>query len=78
MIWKFTDNKQFSKFDKQWYNDIIELSNKYKISDSGTIKINDTHEVAFDFKVFVAKYFEYQNYFAYKFNVHQIGMNESN
>lgn len=56
MIWKFTDNKQFSKFDKQWYNDIIELSNKYKISDSGTIKINDIHEVAFDFKVFVANH----------------------
>ena len=56
MIWKFTDNKQFSKFDKQWYNDIIELSNKYKISDSGTIKINDTHEVVFDFKVFVANH----------------------
>lgn len=78
MIWKFTDNKQFSKFDKQWYNDIVELSNKYKIPDSGTIKINDTHEIVFDFKVFVAKYLEYQNYFAYKFDVRQIGMNESN
>lgn len=77
MIWKFTDNKQFSKFDKQWYSDIIELSNKYKIPDSGTIKINDTHEFVFDFKVFVAKYLEYQNYFAYKFNVRQIDMNES-
>lgn len=78
MIWKFTDNKQFSKFDKQWYNDIIELSNKYKVPDSSTIKINDTHEVTFDFKVFVAKYLEYQNYFAYKFNIRQISMNESN
>ena len=77
MIWKFTDNKQFSKFDKQWYNDIIEMSNKYKIPDSGTIKINDTHEVVFDFKVFIAKYLEYQNYFAYKFDIHQIDMNES-
>lgn len=78
MIWKFTDNKQFSKFDKQWYSDIIELSNKYKIPDSGTIKINNTHKVIFDFKVFVAKYLEYQNYFAYRFIVHQIDMNESN
>lgn len=78
MIWKFTDNKQFSKFDKQWYNNIIELSSKYKIPDSGTIKINDTHEVVFDFKVFVAKYLEYQNYFAYRFIIHQIDMNESN
>ena len=78
MIWKFTDNKQFSKFDKEWYNDIVKISNKYKIPDSGTIKINDTHELIFDFKVFVAKYLEYQNYFAYKFDVRQIGMNESN
>ena len=77
MIWKFTDNKQFSKFDKQWYSDIIELSNKYKIPDSGTIKINDTYEFVFDFRVFVAKYLEYQNYFAYRFDVRQIGMNES-
>ena len=77
MIWKFTDNKQFSKFDKEWYNDIIELSDKYKVPDFGIIKINDTHEFVFNFKVFVAKYLEYQNYFAYRFDVRQIGMNES-
>lgn len=78
MIWKFTDNKQFSKFDKEWYNNIIELSSKYKIPDSGIIKINETHEVIFNFKVFVAQYLEYQNYFAYRFIVQQIDMNESN
>lgn len=77
MIWKFTDNKQFSKFNRGWYNDIIELSDKYKVPDFGTIKINDTHEFVFDFKVFVAKYLEYQNYFGYKFYVRQIGTNES-
>lgn len=72
MIWKFTDNKQFSKFDKNWYDKIVELSSKYKIPDSGTIKINDTHKFIFDFKVFVAKYNEYQNYFGYRFSIENI------
>ena len=77
MIWKFTNGKEFSKFDKEWYNEIIELSNQYKIPDYGTIRLNDTHEFVFDFKVFIAKYLEYQNYFGYKFYVRQIDVNES-
>lgn len=78
MIWKFTDNKQFSKFNKVWYNQIIELSSQYKIPDSGSIRINDAHEFVFDFRVFVAEFLEYQNYFGYKFDIKNITINENN
>lgn len=78
MVWKFTDNKQFSKFDQDWYNEIINLSNKYKVPDFGTYQINDTHEFVFNFKVFISRIVEYQNYFGYKFYVRNITRNESN
>ena len=77
MVWKFTDNKQFSKFDQDWYDEIINLSDKYKVPDFGTYKINNTHEFVFDFKVFISRIVEYQNYFGYKFYIRNITGNES-
>lgn len=79
MIWKFTDNKQFSRFNQTWYNQIIDLNEKYKIPDEGKIKINETHYFCFDFKTFVAQINEYQNYFAYKFTIEKVNStNNSN
>ena len=82
MIWKFSDNKEFSRFDKDWYNQIIEMGNKYKIPDKGTIQLNSTHELHFEFVILIAQYEEYQNYFAYRFWVegvnHQINKTSVN
>lgn len=72
MIWKFTDNKEFSRFDENWYNNIVYIADKVKIPDTCTIKINETHEMVFEFRCFVAKINEYQNYFGYKFFVREI------
>ena len=76
MIWAFTD-KNFSRVDYDWYNEIVSLSDKYKIPDEGTIKINETHEFCFSFRVFVSQINEYQNYFGYKFYIDKIKYNDS-
>jgi len=73
MVWKFTDNKQFSRFNQSWYDEIISLGEIYKIPDNGKIKLNDTHELVFSFRMFIAQVNEYQNYFAYKFYIKEIG-----
>lgn len=72
MIWKFTDNKEFSRFDKNWYDNIVYIADRVEIPDTYTIKINETHEMVFEFRCFVAKINEYQNYFGYKFFVREI------
>lgn len=72
MIWKFTDDKEFSRFDKNWYDEIVDLSNKYKINDYGTIPLNDTHELVYNFNVLMSQFSEYQNYFAYKYYIRKI------
>lgn len=77
MIWKFTDNKQFSKFNQTWYNQIVETGDKYTIPDEGKIPLNDTHQMSFSFKAFIAQINEYQNYFAYKFFIEQIPDNST-
>lgn len=77
MIWKFTDNKQFSRFNQTWYNQIIETGNKYTIPDDGIIPINKTHQFNFSFKAFIAQINEYQNYFTYKFFIDQIPDNST-
>lgn len=77
MIWKFTDNKQFSKFDRNWYNDIVIVGNVIQVPDYGTVPLNSTHQMVFEFKTFVAKINEYQNYFGYKFYIEKISSNES-
>lgn len=72
MIWKFTNNKQFSKFNETWYNNIVKVSKCVKVPDSCVFKINSTHECFFSFKTFTAGINEYQNYFGYKFIVREI------
>lgn len=68
IIWKFTDNKEFSQFraNKELYYKILNKSAKVQVPDFGTYKINKTHSLFFDFKVFVSQYEEFQNYFGYK------------
>lgn len=72
MIWKFTNNKQFSKFNETWYNNIVKVGDCVKVPDSCVFKINATHECFFSFKTFTAGINEYQNYFGYKFIVREI------
>ena len=69
IIWKFTDNKEFSQFraNKELYYKILNKSSEVQVPDSGTYKINETHSLFFDFKVFVSQYEEFQNYFGYRF-----------
>lgn len=67
IIWKFTDNKEFSQFraNKELYNAILDKSATTSVPDTGFIQINSTTKMVFDFKVFLAKIVEYQNYFGY-------------
>ena len=81
MIWKFTNNKQFSRFNQSLYDRIVAKANTVYVPDSGTLKLNDSWEMVFDFKVFLAQVNEYQNYFAYKIFFREVGNildNESN
>jgi len=71
MVWKFTDDKQFSRFNQTWYNQIIETGDKYTIPDSGKIPINETHQFSFDFKLFMPLINEFQNFFAYQFLIEE-------
>lgn len=66
MIWKFTDNKQFSRFNQTLYDQIIAKSSTTQVPNDGTLKIDNQTEMVFNFRNFVAQYEEYQNYFAYK------------
>ena len=66
MIWKFTDNKQFSRFNQTLYNQIIAKSSTTQVPNDGTLKIDNQTEMVFNFRNFIAQYEEYQNYFAYK------------
>lgn len=77
MIWKFTDNKQFSRFNQTLYEKIVEKSNIVSIPDKGTFQINDTHKIIFEFQTFVSKYIQYQNYFGYKILFELIQNNSS-
>ena len=42
MIWKFTDNKEFSRFNQTLYNQIINVSKNIKVPNEGTLKIDNT------------------------------------
>ena len=77
MIWKFTDDKQFSRFNQTWYNQIVDTGDKCTIPDAGKIKLNDTHQFSFDFKAFVPFIDEFQNFFAYQFLIEQIPDNST-
>lgn len=66
MIWKFTDNKQFSRFNQTLYEKIITKAKTVKVPNDGILKISNTTEMVFNFRNFIAQYEEYQNYFGYK------------
>jgi hypothetical protein len=66
MIWKFTDNKEFSRFNKTLYHQIIDTSKEIHLNDSGRIKYNSTHYLVYDFKLFKSKFVEYQDYIGIK------------
>ena len=61
MVWKFTDDKQFSRFNQTWYNQIVGMGDKYTIPDQGVILLNNTHQFEFSFKALIAQINEYQN-----------------
>ena len=77
MIWKFTDDKQFSRFNQTWYNQIIETGDKYTIPDAGKIKLNDTHQFSFDFKALIPFVDEFQTFFGYQFLIEEIPDNST-
>lgn len=66
MIWKFTDDKQFSRFNQTLYEKIIEKAATVKVPNDGVLKVNDTTEMVYSFRNFISNINEYQNYFAYK------------
>lgn len=66
MIWKFTDNKQFSRFNQTLYEKIIEKAATVNVPNDGVLKINDTTEMVYSFRNFISNINEYQNYFGYK------------
>ena len=77
MIWKFTDNKQFSRFNKTLYEKIIDKANTVQVPNDGVMKINNTTEMVYSFRNFISNIDEYQNYFGYKIYFRNI-TNESN
>lgn len=77
MIWKFTDDKQFSRFNQTWYNEIVGMGDKYTIPDSARIPINNTHQWGFDFRVFVPHFEDFQIFFSYRFLVEEIPDNST-
>ena len=68
MIWKFTDNKEFSQFkaNKELYYAILNKSKEVQIPNQGVLKINNKTQMVFSFKIFHAKYIEYQNYMGFR------------
>lgn len=66
MIWKFTDNKEFSRFNQSLYNQIINKARTVQVPNEGTLKINNTTEMVYSFKNFISPIEEYQNYFGYR------------
>lgn len=67
IIWKFTDNKEFSQFraNKELYYAILDKSTSTIVPNSGVLKVDNTTEMVYTFKVFKAKFLEYQDYFGY-------------
>ena len=66
MIWKFTDNKEFSRFNQTLYNNIIEKAKTTQVPNEGSLTMNNHTTMFFSFKNFISQYEEYQNYFGYK------------
>ncbi|WP_458404708.1 Cys-Gln thioester bond-forming surface protein [Methanobrevibacter sp.] len=66
MIWKFTDNKQFSRFNQTLYEKIVEKAATVQVPNDGVLKVNDTTEMVYSFRNFISNINEYQNYFAYR------------
>lgn len=66
MIWKFSDGKEFSRFNKTLYDNIVCVSDKVSVSNDGTLKVSDTCEMVFSFRNFISPIDSHQNYFGYK------------
>ena len=66
MIWKFTDNKQFSRFNQTLYEKITEKAKTVQVPNDGVLKVNNTTEMVYSFRNFISNIIEYQNYFGYK------------
>ena len=66
MIWKFTDDKQFSRFNQTLYEKITEKAKTVQVPNDGVLKVNNTTEMVYSFRNFISNINEYQNYFGYK------------
>ncbi len=79
MIWKFTDNKQFSRFNQTLYEQIIAKSSTTQVPNEGSIPFGENQKMVFSFKNFISEFEEYQNYFGYKifFTNNTCDLNES-
>lgn len=77
MIWKFSDNKTFSRFDPILYDKIIQKAATTNVPNQGNLKLNDHTEMLFDFRNFVSPITKHQNYFGYKIIFRNITTNQS-
>lgn len=81
MIWKFTDNKQFSRFNQTLYEQIIAKSATTQVPNEGSIPY-ENQTMFFNFKTFISEIEEHQNYFGYKIffknSINQIINNTTN
>lgn len=77
MIWKFSNNKTFSRFDPILYDKIIQKAATTNVPNQGSLKLNDSTEMSFDFRNFVSPITEHQNYFGYKISFRNITTNQS-
>ena len=69
MIWKFTDNKTFSRFNQSWYDDIVATAKNVKVPNHFKTKINDTHYKVYDFVLLKSRWVEFQDYFGFRFYI---------
>ena len=59
MIWKFTNNKQFSRFNQTLYEQIIAKSNTTQVSNEGSLIMNNHKTMFFSFKNFISQLDQY-------------------
>ncbi|AMK15169.1 hypothetical protein [Methanobrevibacter olleyae] len=72
-VWTFTDRYYKNSSDELVKNVINDYNGGLRVSDHGTIKkINDTHEMVFDFETLISSSDLIQNYFGYKVSIKEI------
>lgn len=67
MIWKFTDNKEFSQFraNKDLYYAILDKSTMVNVPNTGVLQTGNDTGMFFDFKLLKARFVEFQDYIGF-------------